>query len=315
MPQCDGRVSKLDCAKPARMTRTMRVSRPRPVQRMKELSRFVALHCTASESLQERNKTLPRCEGGARVVLSLTTIPDRIARLGPTLNSLLDQTRRADAIYLNIPRYARREQCQYEIPESLQRLSCVERVACDQDHGPATKLIPTLARETDPESCIIVVDDDQIYPRNMLETLLSHSQKLPDAALCSRGFRIPANFHAESRDTLYGTHIQHLQRVEIMQGSAGFLVKPRFFTRDVFDYSDAPDQAFYCDDVWFAGHLARNRVERYVVPFDNCYSRIDSWTTRGTRSLYRNENRTGENDAILFRHFADCWRDIDGGRG
>ena len=289
----------------------MRASGLRPIERAIELSRFVSLHLTAPETLVRRHEALPRCEGTARVVVSMTTIPDRVARIAPTLSSLLDQTRRPDAIYLNLPRYARREQREYEIPEFLERFSCVERISCGRDNGPATKLIPTLQRETDPDTCIIAIDDDQIYPRNLIETLVSRSEKLPDAALCSRGFRIPASFDIENRNTIYGTHIEHPEQIEIMQGSAGFLVKPCFFTAEVFDYSDAPERAFYCDDVWFAGHLARNGIELYVVPFDNHYSRIASWSTRGTLSLYHNENHDGENDASLYRYFSADWRAID----
>jgi hypothetical protein len=283
----------------------------RPLTWLREMLRFLALHGLGTERYRERHRATPRVESPDRVVVSLTTIPDRIRHIGPTLHSLLDQTRRPDAIVLNLPSHARREDRTYVIPPFLDALDAVERIDCGEDRGPGTKLLPTLERERDPDTRIIVVDDDQVYPRNLVENLVEWSQRLPDAAICSRGFRIPAEYDIENRDTIYGTHIRDSERIEIMQGSAGFLVRPRFFDASVFDYSDAPAEAFFVDDVWFAGQLARAGVDRYVAPFDNCYSRIATWTARRSLSLWTRENADGSNDAILYRYFRDAWKAVD----
>ncbi len=283
----------------------------RPLTWLREMLRFPALHWRDPAHYRARYAATPRVDTASRVVVSLTTIPDRIAHIGPTLLSLLDQTRRPDSIVLNLPSHARREDRRYAIPSFLEALDVVERIDCGEDRGPATKLLPTLEREADPDTRIIVVDDDQVYPRNLVETLVGWSERLPDAAVCSRGFRIPAGFDIENRDTLYGTHLREPARIEIMQGSAGFLVRPRFFDARVFDYADAPPEAFFVDDVWFAGRLARSGVDRYVVPFDGCYSRIATWSARRSLSLWTRENADGSNDAILYRYFSDAWKAVD----
>lgn len=285
----------------------------RPVSWLREMVRFAALHAPGSERIAARHRATPRVECADRVVVSLTTIPDRIDRIRPTLHSLLDQTRRPDAIVLNLPEHARREARHYVIPPFLETLGAVERVPCGEDRGPATKLLPTLEREREPDTRIIVLDDDQVYPRTLVENLVAWSDRLAEAAVCSRGFRIPAGFDIENRDTLYGTHLAEPARVEIMQGSAGFLVRRRFFDDRVFDYEGAPPEAFFVDDVWFAGQLARAGVDRYVVPFDNVFSRLATWSARRSLSLWTRENAGGENDAVLYRHFQDDWKQIDGG--
>src|SRR5687768_8477868 len=94
-----------------------------------------------------------------RTVFSLTTTPDRINRIRPTLESLRDQTRPANAIYLNVPYYSRKTGKPYQLPEWLDDFPEVTVVRCE-DYGPATKLIPALELEKDPETIIIVVDDD-----------------------------------------------------------------------------------------------------------------------------------------------------------
>jgi hypothetical protein len=276
-----------------------------------ELLRFLAMHYEKTDSICQRAEGLPRCEGHPRVVVSLTTIPERIGGILPTLHSIVDQTRRPDAIYLNLPEFSERQQSGYVRPSFLNDLPLLEVTPCEKDWGPATKLIPTLLRERDPETAIVVIDDDQVYPREMLETLCDASDEMPEAALASRGYRIPSRLDIRKRVTLYGTHLQAPLPIEIVQGSAGFFVKRRFFDDAVFDYSEAPKSAFFCDDVWFAGHLARRNIDRLVVPFPGVFGRLASRTNRRTLSLYHNENSNGLNEFELYWHFSDHWKHLD----
>ena len=57
-----------------------------------------------------------------RVIASLSTVPDRINHLGPTIRSLLKQTRPPDEIVLAIPEFSIREQRPYAVPEYVSRL-------------------------------------------------------------------------------------------------------------------------------------------------------------------------------------------------
>ena len=56
-----------------------------------------------------------------RVVISLTTTPSRITRLGPTLRSLLTQDYPLTAVYLAVPRHSVRENRTYTVPAVLAR--------------------------------------------------------------------------------------------------------------------------------------------------------------------------------------------------
>src|SRR2546423_978191 len=61
----------------------------------------------------------------ADVVVTMTTFPSRIARIAPTIKSLLNQTISPRAIQLNLPASSRREQRPYVVPEWLSRLRSV----------------------------------------------------------------------------------------------------------------------------------------------------------------------------------------------
>ncbi|PYJ39710.1 MAG: hypothetical protein DME81_02885, partial [Verrucomicrobia bacterium] len=57
-----------------------------------------------------------------RVIVSMSTVPDRINNLRPTIRALLEQTRPPDEIVLAIPEFSVREQRTYVLPKYISRL-------------------------------------------------------------------------------------------------------------------------------------------------------------------------------------------------
>src|SRR6201981_233948 len=86
--------------------------------------------------------TSSRKSDGRRVVASLSTVPERIGNLGPTIRSLLRQTRPPDEIVLAIPEFSIREQRPYAVPKHVSRWLRLRVLHCRRDWGPATKFIP-----------------------------------------------------------------------------------------------------------------------------------------------------------------------------
>src|SRR5438034_10910953 len=110
-----------------------------------------------------------------RVIVSLSTVPDRINNLRPTIRSLLKQTRPPDEIVLAIPEFSVRERRPYVVPKHISRLPRVRILRCREDWGPATKFIGAIQDELAAgrqNTLIMVLDDDRIYPRDALETYL-----------------------------------------------------------------------------------------------------------------------------------------------
>jgi hypothetical protein len=153
------------------------------VRKHRQQVRFIRETLAANRTLDSR-----------RVIASLSTVPDRINNLRPTIRSLLKQTRPPDEIVLAIPEFSIREQRPYVVPEYVLLLPRLRILHCSKDLGPATKFIPAVQEELGAgreNSLIMVVDDDRIYPRNALETYLYYSGRLPEAALCFRGASMP----------------------------------------------------------------------------------------------------------------------------
>ncbi len=266
-------------------------------------------------------EALDRAAGSAprsNVIVCLTTIPSRMPYIDDTLKSLLRQTLLPREIWLHVPSFSKRENRPYEIPARLRRLQSVRIRECD-DWGPATKFIPALAG-LPPDQPVIALDDDRIYPPNLVRDLQAAAQALPDAAFGLSGWIVPddlvdrpttiiANLLQRPPAPVRATRLKALRRVDVLQGVSGYLVKPRFFDlARLTDYADAPAEAFTVDDVWMSAHC---QVPKYVVP-----ARRSSFQPWRRRVLYKrtslgsiNRGRTDEErrNSIVLRHLRGAW--------
>lgn len=242
-----------------------------------------------------------------RVIASLSTLPDRINNLEATIQSLLNQTRPPDEIVLALPDFSKRQNMPYFVPQGLERFP-IRILRCEKDWGPATKFIPVIQEELNAgrgDTLIIVVDDDRIYPPDALETYLYYNERLPDAALAFRGAPMPQGLKWTKPKLCLGSKIREPRRVAVMMGCGSYFIQPRFFDSLLWDYSAAPEAAFYMDDIWISGCLDRRGIEKYVVPA-SAMMRTDP-RQRGTMTLDEvpNGRRWSNNEVIRF--FGDSW--------
>jgi Glycosyl transferase family 2 len=249
-----------------------------------------------------------RTADNRRVIASLSTVPDRINNLGPTIRSLLKQTRPPDEIVLAIPEFSIREERPYVVPEYVLRFPRVRILHCGKDRGPATKFIPVVQEELAAgrgATLIMVVDDDRVYPRDALETYLHYNEQLPEAALCFRGAAMPRNLDWRHAKMIRASELRQPRRVAVITGCGSYLIQPGFFDESLWDYSNGPNGAFYMDDIWISGWLSRGGVERYVVPASAMMRSV----LRQRRTLSLHDVPEGRqyhnNETIAF--FGDTW--------
>lgn len=124
-----------------------------------------------------------------RVVISIATTPERISKITPVINSLLDQTVKVDIITLNVP-YG-----DYVLPKGLEDAVMLYK---SKDYGKLTAVTPVIAREGERDTNIIVLEDDVIYGKDFIETLLNESKKFPKKIISTsnifKNFLIKTNF-------------------------------------------------------------------------------------------------------------------------
>ena len=189
------------------------------------------------------------------VIVSFTTSPKRILHTEHLVESLSNQTIRPDKIVINIPYVFKRNGQTYDVPDFMTKNPLVHINRCE-DIGPATKVLPTTKLYDDPNTIIISVDDDIEYKRNMVEILLRHSDRNPDAAITGASFM-----------TLGGN------KAELIEGYSSVLYKKRFI--DDLDVSKYPKVCYLGDDLIISNHLRQKGIEIVVVsgekPFGDIY--------------------------------------------
>jgi hypothetical protein len=233
------------------------------------------------------------------VIVSFTTSPTRLYSCRPMIESLLYQTRRPDAIVLNLPPRFDRTGQEYPPDESLPNWlidnSLVEIRHCDRDWGPATKLVPTVIRlqQAGQLSIIISVDDDIRYPPGAISALAKAALPCAANALepevwCAAGFDF-VNLKARSVE-------EHGRCCAVAEGFAGVAYPTRVFGSDFVSYmqnaaSDA-DMRF-SDDLMISNYLALHNVKRRVLTSRE-YSQDILWNTDGVLAY-------GDRDDALHR--------------
>jgi hypothetical protein len=242
-----------------------------------------------------------------RIIASVSTVPDRINNLTPTIRSLLKQTRPPDEVVLAIPEFSVRERRHHVVPKYISRLPRVRILRCRQDWGPATKFIAGIQDELAAgrqNTLIMVVDDDRVYPRDALETYLHYSEQLPDAALCFRGAAMPSTLDWDDAKMIRASDLREPRAVAVITGCGSYLVQSRFFDESLWDYSVAPQVAFHIDDIWISGCLSRRGVKRYVVPASAMMRSV--LRSRWTVSLNKIPGRQKLNNEIIA-FFRKTW--------
>lgn len=189
-----------------------------------------------------------------RLIVSMTSYPGRIEMLGPVLDSLYDQDRKADEILLWLAReeFPNLEQ---DLPEYLVELCAQKRLTirwCD-NLKPHKKYFYALQEYT--EDLIVTVDDDLLYAPNLLSSLYSSYLQHPQAV---SAVRVHLMLLSEENTILpYNTWIRetdcclHTPSMQLFAtGGAGTLYPPMLFRKEFFDKNAINELCPLADDLW-----------------------------------------------------------------
>ena len=151
------------------------------------LYRYALLHFDLSDEKCIRNyMSLKRVNYDHKVIVSLTTTPHKIKYIKPMIKSILNQTVRIDQIVLNIPKeYKGKAFDSKNIPHKLNDMISI--YTCGRNYGKGTKCIPTLLRENDSETLIILLDDIYVYGEDFIENLIEDYKRDPTHCIYGKG--------------------------------------------------------------------------------------------------------------------------------
>jgi len=208
-----------------------------------------------------------------RVVVSLSTLPSRIKNLDKVIESIFKNKIKPDLIYINIPKYSKREKKEYNVPENLKNIERVKINIIDKDYGPITKLYPTLLKEIEPDTIIICIDDDKIYDKNLIKHLLSVSKRYEEDCICVSGWNyLNLGFYALPVSIPINNVVRN---VKILQCYNGVLYKRRFFEDDFKDIIKCKE-CLTTDDILISKYLKYKNIKIKSVPYNFKHEDIEN---------------------------------------
>ena len=171
------------------------------------------------------------------IYVSTSTIPQRIKNLDKSIKSLLNQSKKPDKIFINIPFKYRRFNETIKDDEIPKFDSSVVEITRCEDCGPATKLLGSLDK-LEKNSLVILFDDDHVYENYMIEKFFYFYSKAPNNS--------------------YSFYVHPLGNFGIGQGADGFAINTNclkgiknFYDKVVKDYKEL----FLYDDLWISYFL------------------------------------------------------------
>lgn len=183
------------------------------------------------------------------IIVSLTTYSKRIYDVHLTIESIMEQTMKANRIILwldysfeNLP-----------LPKALQLLQKrgLEIEYC-KDIRSYKKLIPALKKY--PDDAIITIDDDVLYEFDLLEKLIMAYQEDPSYIYCNRYHLMLPNGKGKLLPYMQWKWTYTNQDASIWNfptGVGGILYPPHSLDEEVFNEETFLDICKYADDVWF----------------------------------------------------------------
>lgn len=241
-----------------RQVETKRIMRSEVVQNAIKMR---ALTC--AESILNNSRR------GQNIIVSLTTFGKRINFVYLALESIAQQTLKPDKVILWLSeKYFSDE----KLPITLRRL--IDRgvtVFYRKDIGPHTKLLYAVKEYS--KDIIITIDDDIIYPIDLIENLYNTHLEFPYSICCN----VAAKMNIDKNIKFWGTKIYNEKKTSITLlpfGVNGVLYIPDCFDKDVFDIEKMKLLAPYADDIWFKLMSMKNKVP---VTVTGCYDRYNDF--------------------------------------
>lgn len=202
------------------------------------------------------------------IIVSLTTYSKRIYDVYLTIESIFDQTVKADKVILWL---AEDEFDNESLPMTLSNLK--ERgleVKYCPDLKSYKKIIPTL--KLFPNALTITVDDDILYPFDMIENLYRQHLNNKDAVVFYRAHKIELDKYNRIKPYNQWGMEKGVRDNAFLTSGGGTLFPPGCFDDEFFNEKKIFELAPAADDIWINAMLLKNNSEYIKVDDERVWS-------------------------------------------
>lgn len=184
------------------------------------------------------------------MIVSLTTFPARAHRVWQAIESIRRQSVPPAAVVLVL---AEPEFPGHRLPATLQSRvdsGAVEILWTPTNSRGCKKLVPTL--RTFPDAVIVTADDDLMYPRHWLRSLMSAHEGHPHSIVARRAHEVGIVSQTVAPYSTWRPATIHTpSHLVFPTNGAGTLFPPNVLDPTVLDEDLAMTLCPYADDVWF----------------------------------------------------------------
>lgn len=246
-----------------------------------------------------------------KLIVSLTTFPERIITVKETVKSLLLQTCKPDELIL----WLAKEQFPNGVKSLPKDLLDLEKFGLSikwcNDIKSYKKLIPALKEY--PNDIIITFDDDIYYDNNIVENLYKSYLKHPNCISTNRGWRL--KFKNNKINTLktaqlYWTRFKDKTFKNTIIGCGGVLYPPHCLAEEVVNENKFMSILPTQDDIWFwAMAVLNNTPIRVVASYDINLVTVENTQQHGLCKINK-KHKKGMTGSIALATIIDKYPQI-----
>lgn len=231
-----------------------------------------------------------------KIIVSLTTFPDRFFSLQKTLVSIFNQTTKADRIIVwlgsdvNI------------IPNSLLQFEKYGVTFIRKKENLMSHKKYFYAMQEFPNDIVITIDDDVIYQRTLIEDLLKTYKKYPDCICANRVHFITKKINGTLHN--YNNWINDFRISNkpsyrlIATGVGGVLYPPHSIPKIAFNIKNIENICLKADDIWLKFTESINHVKVVWSPTKHLNSCCQIQGSQKT-SLSKENTGNSKNDEYI----------------
>ena len=230
-----------------------------------------------------------------KLIVSLTSFPARINTVYKTIESLLNQTLKADAVILWLAeeQFPNKEK---DLPKYLLELTKKGlTISWCEDIRSYKKLIPTLKQY--PNDIIVTVDDDIIYNKDTLKNLYLTYLKNDNCIICHRAHYITFNWGKINSYSKWINCVNNYKKSSynlFFTGCGAVLYPPNCLHKDIFNKDLFQKLAKDTDDIWFWAMAVLNNFKIKIA--EKPILDLEYIDETQEQALYLNNCDGGNND-------------------
>ena len=240
-----------------------------------------------------------------KIIVSLTTFPERIDTIGKVIESLIKQTVPCDKILLYLAKVQFPGE-KLNVNLEKYKKSGLEIRWCDEDLRSFKKFY--YAMQEYPNDLIITVDDDFCYKETMIEELVKYHEKYSKAVIARRAYLIVREDNGDiapyTEWYFQYNNFVGIPRMDMFATTGGgTLFPPQVFNKEIFNKEVFTKYCTYADDVWIKVMQLLSNIPTVLVnkTFDEII--IKEYENNGLFVNYNYGNVNSENFSKLLKMY------------